>query len=135
MFCSALNKLQFIYANSRSSPPKVFCKKGVLRNFAEFTGKYLCQSLFSNNVTGLRPTTLLKKRLWHKCFPVNFAKFLRTPFFTEHFRWLLLKYIGSILDIASKMLVHKKLLRHTKKRFYRGYFPENFEKVFKTLYP
>ena len=23
---------------------------------------------------------LLKKRLWHKCFPVNFAKFLRTPF-------------------------------------------------------
>ena len=23
--------------------------------------------------------TLLKKRLWHKCFPVNFAKFLRTP--------------------------------------------------------
>ena len=24
------------------------------------------------------------------CFPVNFAKFLRTPFFTEHLRWLLL---------------------------------------------
>ena len=24
--------------------------------------------------------TLLKKRLWHRCFPVNFAKFLRTPF-------------------------------------------------------
>ena len=27
-----------------------------------------------------RPSTLLKKRLWHRCFPVNFAKFLRTPF-------------------------------------------------------
>ena len=26
------------------------------------------------------PATLLKKRLWHRCFPVNFAKFLRTPF-------------------------------------------------------
>ena len=38
----------------------------------------------------LRPVTLLKKRLWHRCFPVNFAKFLRTPFLTEHFRWLLL---------------------------------------------
>ena len=25
-----------------------------------------------------QPVTLLKKRLWHKCFPVNFAKFLRT---------------------------------------------------------
>ena len=28
-----------------------------------------------------RPATLLKKKLWHKCFPVNFAKFLRTSFF------------------------------------------------------
>ena len=26
----------------------------------------------------------IKKRLWHRCFLVNFAKFLRTPFFTEH---------------------------------------------------
>ena len=26
------------------------------------------------------PSTLLKKRLWHKCFPVIFVKFLRTPF-------------------------------------------------------
>ena len=24
------------------------------------------------------------------CFAVNFAKFLRTPLFTEHLRWLLL---------------------------------------------
>ena len=28
----------------------------------------------------LRPATLLKKRLWKRCFPVNFAKFLRTLF-------------------------------------------------------
>ena len=27
----------------------------------------------------------IKKRLWHRCFPVNFAKFLRI-FFTERFR-------------------------------------------------
>ena len=31
-------------------------------------------------VTGLRPATLLKKRLWHRCFSVNFVKFPRTPF-------------------------------------------------------
>ena len=30
------------------------------------------------------------KRLLHRCFPVNLAKFLRTPFFKEHSRWLLL---------------------------------------------
>ena len=28
----------------------------------------------------LRPATLLKKRRWQRCFPVNFAKLLRTPF-------------------------------------------------------
>ena len=61
-------------------PPEVLCKKGVLRNFAKFTGKHLCQSLFFNKVAGLRLATSLKKRLWHSCFPVNFAKFLRTPF-------------------------------------------------------
>ena len=50
-------------------------KIGILKNFAKFTGKQLCQSLFFNKIAGLRPTTLLKKRTWHRCFPVNFAKF------------------------------------------------------------
>ena len=47
-------------------------KKGVLRNFSKFTGKYLCQSFFYNEAASLRP--------WHRCFLVNFEKFLRTPF-------------------------------------------------------
>ena len=46
----------------RSSRPEVFCKKGVLRKSC------------------LRPATLLKKSLWHRCFSADFAKFLRTPF-------------------------------------------------------
>ena len=54
-------------------------KKGVLKNFARFTGKHLSQGLFFNKVTGLRPANLLEKTLWYKCFPVNFAKILRTP--------------------------------------------------------
>ena len=62
----------------------MLCGKGVLRNFAKFTGKHLFQSFFFNKVAGLSPATLLKKRLWHRCFPVDFAKFIRTPFFTEH---------------------------------------------------
>ena len=66
----------------RSSRPEVFCKKGVLRNFAKSTGKHLYQNFW--------PATLLKARLWHRCFPVNFTKFLRAPFLTEHLRWLLL---------------------------------------------
>ena len=38
----------------RSSRPEVFFKKSVLRNFAKFTGKHLCQSLFFNKVAGLQ---------------------------------------------------------------------------------
>ena len=64
----------------RSSHQSCSMKKGVLRNFAKFTGNHLCQSLFFNKVAGLRPTTLSKKRLWHRCFPVSLTKFLRTPF-------------------------------------------------------
>ena len=65
---------------NRSSRSEVFCEKDFLTNFTKFTGKDLCQGLFFNKVAGLRPATLLKKRLWHRCFPANFAKFTRTPF-------------------------------------------------------
>ena len=74
----------------RNSRPEVYCRKGVLRNFAKFTGKHMCQIIFFSEAAGLRPATLFKKRLWHRCLSVNFAKFLRTPFLTEHFWWLLL---------------------------------------------
>ena len=72
----------------------MFCKKGVFENFRKFIGKHLCQSLFFNKVAGLRPATLLKKRLWHMCFTVNFVKFLRTPFLQNTLgRLLLIVYV------------------------------------------
>ena len=65
-------------------------KKGVLKNFATFTGKDLYQSLFFSKIAScLRPATLLKKRFWNMCSPVSFTKFSRT-LFTEHVWWLLL---------------------------------------------
>ena len=72
----------------RSSRPEVLCEKDVLRNFAKFTGKHQCQSHSLNKVAGLE--TLLRKRLCRRCFPVNFAKFLRTPFLQSTSRRLLL---------------------------------------------
>ena len=38
----------------------------------------------------LRLAPLLKKRLWHRCFPVNFAKLWRAPFVKSTSEWLLL---------------------------------------------
>ena len=51
----------------RSSSRRCSVRKGVLRNFAKFTGKHLCRSLFLKKVAGLRS--------------VNFTKFLRAPFY------------------------------------------------------
>ena len=73
-------------------------RKGVLRNFAKFTERHLCQSLFFNKIAGLTPATLLKRRLCNRCFPVDFAKFLRTPFLTEdlwnNVKWCYLRHFN-----------------------------------------
>ena len=94
LFCTKFNKNKFAPKLLRTllvNNSGEAATRGVLRNFTKFTGKHLCQSFFFNKVAGLRPATLLKKRLWHRCFPVNFAKFPRTSFHTEHLQWLLLK--------------------------------------------
>ena len=48
-FCCSFVILLRKYA-SQKQPPEVFYEKGVLRNFAKFTGKHLCQSLSFNEV-------------------------------------------------------------------------------------
>ena len=91
------------FNTSRSSRLQIFLKKGILKSFANFTGKHLCWSLFLKNLQaeGLQ---LHKKRLQHKCFPVKFAIFLRTPFLTEHLRWLLLHLRWLLLYFFEKVL-------------------------------
>ena len=68
-----------LHCTFQKQPPEVFCKKR-------------CQSLFFNKVAGWGPATLLKKRPWHRCFPVNFAKFFRTPFLQNTSGGLLLTF-------------------------------------------
>ena len=67
----------------RSSVKKMFLE--ILQNLQENTSA----RVYFSKVAGLRPATLLKMTICHKGFPVNFAKFLRTPVYIEHL-WLLL---------------------------------------------
>ena len=83
----AIVKLQVYQFFPPKQPPKVFCNRR-----CKLTGKHLYQNLFFSKVTVLRPATLSKRRLWHKCFPVNFSKFLRTPFLQNPSRRLLLYF-------------------------------------------
>ena len=43
-----LCKVRDLDSSNRGSHRRWSVRKGVLRNFAKFTGKYLCQSLFFN---------------------------------------------------------------------------------------
>ena len=83
--------------NLTTSERKISSYKPAFRNFAKFTGKHLCQSL-SFLIKLQAAATLLKKRLLHRCFSVNFAKFLRTPFLIEHLWWLLLVITTLLLN-------------------------------------
>ena len=65
-FLSKLNR------RCRSSRQEVFCKKGVSRNFAKFTGKHLCQCLFLNKVAGLSAAT--KKEALAQVLSCEFSK-------------------------------------------------------------
>ena len=57
-----------IHLHSRKGPRsghrRCSTRKSVLRNFAKFTGKDLCQSLFLYKATDLRPATLLGLQLY-----------------------------------------------------------------------
>ena len=104
-----MHKQKVKISNYRSSPPQVFLRKGVLKICSKFAGEHPCRSVISIKLLCQRPTTLLKKRLRHICFPVNFAKFLRAPFFIEHFCWLLLYYKHCTLNFAIFKYFFKKI--------------------------
>ena len=70
------------------------------KNFTKFTGKHLC------------------KRLWYRCFPVNFVKFLRASFLQNTSGRLLLPLLSlipfSLFHSEQPVLVHFKTFWKTK---------------------
>ena len=72
--------------DDRTGHRKYSVRKGVLRNFAKFTGKHLVQSLFFNKVAGL---SLVKNKTLAQVFFCEFCEISNNTFFTEYL-WLLL---------------------------------------------
>ena len=74
---------------------------------ARFTcSKFIIQDKSVCSQSDLRPATLLNKRLWHRCFPVNFAKFLRT---TASFTHNNLEFQG-FLTIKKQMKFQERVI-------------------------
>ena len=69
--------------------------------------KTLALESFLTKLQAFRPAILLKKRLQHRCFPVNISKFLRTPIFKNIWKGLLLR----ILTFSVRNL---RILRRTR---------------------
>ena len=106
----------------RSTRSQMFFKVRVLKSYAIFAGKPELESLF-DKVPVLQVCNFIKNKLPQRCFPVNIAKFLRTAFFIEHFRWLLLPFTTTFRNyywkdrsiIVNKDHVHSTPGKHLKK--------------------
>ena len=82
IFCAAFIKV------SRSSRPKVFLRKGVLKICSKFTEEHTCRSVISISV--ILQSNFIEITLRHGCSPVNLLHIFRTPFLKNTSRWLLL---------------------------------------------
>ena len=94
----------------------------ISQNSQQNTSARVC---FLNKVVDLRPATLLKKRLWHRCFSVDFAKFLRTHF-SRNTSARLLRSILRLLDCNHLISYCTHFMFHATDLFW--YTPENVRK-------
>ena len=97
---------------------EVFFKKPVLKHFA------ILASVF-NNFSGLQAGSFFKKRLQHRCFPANIAKFLTTTFLNNIWERLKSEYIkkwNQGKQVFCKKGVLEYLLKITGKHLYRSLF-------------
>ena len=104
----------------QKQPSELFCK--VFLNILQIHSKiHVPEFLFKQSS---RSTTLLKQRLWHMCFPANFAN-LRAPLLQSTSRQLLLKVISYRTSLAvdfnnCKLLVTTYWLVMSNKNCFAG---------------
>ena len=75
----------------KSSHQRCSIRKGILRYFAKFTGKHLCQSLFFNKVAlnkvaGSLACNFIKKEALAQVLSCEFSEISKNTFFIEHLR-------------------------------------------------
>ena len=86
-------------------PPEVFCKKTVLKIFANFTGKHL----FFNKVACLQPASFLRRAS-------------RTPIFKNIWKRLLLEVRSSRPEVFCKIGVPRNFTKFTGKHLCQSLF-------------
>ena len=69
--CLVWKSISLFLFFQKMSPEELY-DQSWFKNFTKFLRKHVCWSLFLTE-------SILKKAIHHKCFHVNFAKFIRTP--------------------------------------------------------
>ena len=100
----------------QKQPPEVFYKKRCSQKFHKNLQENPCARasfLIKLQAWGLRPATLLKKKLWHKYFPVNFVKFLTIPFLhqTNIEKCTLLCVLIFIISLKLSKLMERSVIQ------------------------
>ena len=80
------------FVSHNSSHSELFCQEGVLKNFAKFTGKHLCQRPF------------FQKEFLAQMFSCEFCKISENTFFTEHLRTTASDFIYDTKSQSVKFL-------------------------------
>ena len=89
--CVNYNFEVWISELQKQSFADVLTSEQVILNISQCSLENAGVAVSFNKYTGLKDCKFIKKRLQHRCFPVKFAKFLRSLSFKEHIRWLLLE--------------------------------------------
>ena len=100
----AENVLQKMKKRCRSNHQMCSLRKDVPRNFAKFTGKHLCQSLFLNKVEGKQQAetfNFIKKETSAQVFSCEFCGISKNTFFTEHLWATAFEDAGHIIRVPS----------------------------------
>ena len=79
----------------------MFFKIGVLKNFANFTGKHLCWSVF-----------LINLEAFSQLFSCKICKIFKNTFFTKHLRWLLLSIFCWLTRIHCEPWINRECFQN-----------------------
>ena len=98
------NQSQFLL---RKQAPEVPCKNRGSQEFRKFQRQTPSLESLLNKVPGLKACNFIEKKLQHRCFPMKFAKFLRTTILKNICERLLFLLHANLYKFLLKNLLTK----------------------------
>ena len=119
MGCYHIETSPLIYRANQST--RFYMIMASVKRFVKFTGKHSCRNIFFYKVAGLMSAILLKNRLRHKYFPLNFEHYLSqntsggclfisfTGYILSHFSALSMLFSGLGYTVFCEAKIERKL--------------------------